>query len=218
GSEFVQVVIRESEVEGEAAKQYLEDVQLNFPQVLSSVKTKQLTCSTLLELIRYVQDLEKVGLLNEIEMNELQNAVEADLQKLGRNLPPIEMPEVNDILVSQPFLKHLPSTIGETLGSSAEVVMKPRGSVLYNQNSEPNGLWLIANGVVKCESIVFADRHVPNPIFTCGSTLGLYEALTGKPHLCALSAESVVCCFFIERKKILSSIESAPETEDLFWK
>eukprot|EP01018_Ginkgo_biloba_P028675 Gb_12290 [translate_table: standard] len=216
-SEVADVVIQESEAEGEAAKQFLEDVRLTFPQVLRVVKTKQVTYSVLLHLSEYVQNLEKAGLLEAKEMNQLHDAVQADLKKLLRNPPLVKMPSVGEILSSQPLLGALPSIIRDPLGNSAKEMMKMRGSLLYKEGSKPDGIWLIANGVVKWKSKNIANRHLLHPTFSHGSTLGLYEALTGKPHLCDLIADSVVHCFFIEREKVLSAIRSTPAIEDFFW-
>eukprot|EP01018_Ginkgo_biloba_P018454 Gb_13802 [translate_table: standard] len=216
-SEVVEIVIQESEAEGEAAKQFLEDVQLTFPQVLHAIKTKQVTHSTLMHLSEYVQNLEKIGLLEQEEMSQLHNAVQTDLKKLGKNPPLVEMPTVSEILDSHPLLRALPSTVRETLGNSAKMMMKLRGNVLYKEGSKPDGIWLIANGVVKCSSKHFADSHLLHPTFSCGSTLGLYEILTGKPCLCVLAAESAVHCFFIETTKVLSAIQMRTAMEDIFW-
>jgi hypothetical protein len=48
-------------------------------QVLSVVKTRQVTYSVLNHLIDYVQNLEKVGLLEEKEMLHLHDAVQVIL-------------------------------------------------------------------------------------------------------------------------------------------
>lgn len=56
-----------------------------------------------------------------------------------------------------------------------------------------------------------------HPTFSHGSTLGLYETLTGKPFLCNIVADSVVHCFFIDRAKILSITLIHPELENFLW-
>ncbi|KAK9008434.1 hypothetical protein V6N11_075329 [Hibiscus sabdariffa] len=61
-------VITESEAEGEEARNFSEDVRITFPQVLRVVKTRQVTYSILNHLLDYLQNLEKVGLLEEKEM------------------------------------------------------------------------------------------------------------------------------------------------------
>lgn len=118
-SEVASSVIGESEIEGEDAKQFLEDVRVAFPQVLWSdtifdrfadyiccilhfltilpglnleeeflhsmynlfqvlrvLKTRQVTYSVLNHLIDYVENLEKVGLLEKKEMVHLHDAVQ----------------------------------------------------------------------------------------------------------------------------------------------
>lgn len=56
-----------------------------------------------------------------------------------------------------------------------------------------------------------------HPTFTHGSTLGLYELLTGKPCICDMITDSVVLSFFIEHDKFLSVLRSDPSVEDFLW-
>eukprot|EP00249_Psilotum_nudum_P020794 c27850_g1_i1 orf=499-4035(-) len=216
-SEIAEIVIQESESEGAAAKQFLEDVRLSFPQVLRVVKTRQVTYAILIHLSEYVQSLEKAGLLEEKETNHLHDAVQADLKKLLRNPPLVKMPTADETLNNQPFLGALPDEIHKPLANGAKEFMKLRESLLYKDNSKPDGIWLIANGVVKWSNTTSACQHLLHPTFSHGSTLGLYEVLTGKPHLCDLVADSMVHCFFIEASKILAALRSTPHVEGFFW-
>lgn len=63
-----------------------------------------------------------------------------------------------------------------------------------------------------------AGKHLLHPTFSHGSTLGLYEVLTGKPYLCDLRADSLVHCFFLEASHVLSALRTRPEVEEFFWK
>lgn len=216
-SDTAEAIIQESEREGEPAKQFLEDVQLTFPQVLRVIKTKQVTYSILLQLSEYVQNLEKSGLLETKEMNELHDAVQIDLKKLLRNPPLVKMPSISEILSSHPFLGALPSNIRQALGNTVEETMIKRRVPLYTEGSKPDGIWLIANGVVQWKSKHIANKHPLHPTFSHGSTLGLYEVLTGRSRLCDLISDSVVCCLFIETEKVLSALRSTPAIEDFFW-
>ncbi|KAF3793806.1 Sodium/hydrogen exchanger 7 [Nymphaea thermarum] len=148
-SEIAAIVIQESEAEGEEAQKFLEDVRLSFPQVLRVVKTRQVTYAVLVHLSEYIQNLEKVGLLEAKEMNQLHDAVQTDLKKLLRNPPLVKMPKLGDILSMQPLLGALPTIIREPIEGSAKEMMKLRGVYLYREGSKPNGVWLISNGVVK---------------------------------------------------------------------
>uniref|UniRef100_A0ACD6ABR4 Uncharacterized protein n=1 Tax=Avena sativa TaxID=4498 RepID=A0ACD6ABR4_AVESA len=56
-----------------------------------------------------------------------------------------------------------------------------------------------------------------DPILSHGSTLGLYEVLTGKPYICNMIADSFVRCFFIEAEKIDQLRWSDPSVEALLW-
>ncbi|KAJ7954466.1 Sodium/hydrogen exchanger 7 [Quillaja saponaria] len=216
-SDVAFIVITESEVEGEEARRFLEDVRETFPQVLRVVKTRQVTYSVLNHLIEYVQNLEKAGLLEEKEMLHLHDDVQKDLKKLLRNPPLVKIPKIKDLISTHPMLGALPSTVREPLANSTKEIMKVRGVTLYREGSKPNGIWLISSGVVKLTSKSIRNKHSLHPTFTHGSTLGLYEVLTGKPYICDIITDSVVLCFFLETDKILSLLKSDPSVDNFLW-
>ncbi|XP_022734948.1 sodium/hydrogen exchanger 8-like isoform X2 [Durio zibethinus] len=216
-SDIASTVINESEDEGEEAKKFLEDVRVICPQVLRVIKTRQVTYSVLNHLIDYLQNLEKVGLLEEKEMLHLHDAVQTDLKKLLRNPPLVKIPKITDLKSVHPLLGALPSTVCKPLEGSTKEIMKTRGMTLYKEGSKPNGIWLISNGVVKWTSESISSKHSLHPTFTHGSTLGLYEVLIGKPYICDMITDSAVLCFFIERGRLLSVLRSDPAVKDLLW-
>nr|UUA47112.1 salt overly sensitive 1 [Lilium pumilum] len=215
-SEIASNVILESDEEGEEARKFLENVRVTFPQVLRVVKTKQVTYSILNQLSNYVQSLEKTGLLEQKEMLHLDDAVQTDLKKLLRNPPIVRMPKMSDLLRVHPLLGALPSALCEPLESATKEAMKIRGITLYKEGSKPNGIWLISTGVVKWARKSPDNWLSLHPTFSHGSTLGLYEVLTGKSYICNMVTDSVVQCFFIEAEKIWM-LRSEPSVEDFLW-
>nr|XP_043623199.1 sodium/hydrogen exchanger 8-like [Erigeron canadensis]XP_043623200.1 sodium/hydrogen exchanger 8-like [Erigeron canadensis]XP_043623201.1 sodium/hydrogen exchanger 8-like [Erigeron canadensis] len=216
-SEIALAIISESETEGEEAKKFLEDVRTTFPQVLRVLKTRQVTYSVLNHLIEYVQDLEKSGLLEEKELAHLHDDVQTDLKKLLRNPPLVKIPKAHDLISANPLLGALPSMVREQIVGSTKETMKLGGVPLYREGSKSNGIWLISNGVVKWESKWIKNTHFLHPTFAHGSTLGLYEVLTGKPYICDIVTDSVVLGFFIEAGKILSVLGNDHAVEDFLW-
>lgn len=211
-SDIATNVIKESEAEGEEARKFLEEVRATFPQVLHSVKTRQVTYCVLNQLIDYVKNLEKIGLLEEKETIHLHDAVQTDLKRLLRN-PPLEKIPSN----VHRFLVELPSSVCEQLADSPKEIMKLRGVTLFKEGSKPDGIWLLLNGVVKWTSKSIKNKHSLHPTFTHGSTLGLYEVLVGKPCVCDMITDSMVLCYFIEAEKIRTVLKSNPAAEDIFW-
>ncbi|RXH79113.1 hypothetical protein DVH24_040260 [Malus domestica] len=216
-SDVASIVINESEVEGEEAKMFLEDVRATFPQVLRVVKTRQVTYSVLNHLIEYLQNLEKAGILEEKEMLHLHDAVQTDLKKLLRNPPLVKIPKINDLITLHPLMGALPPSVREPLEGSTKETLKLRGVTLYREGSKPTGVWLLSTGVVKWTSKSTKNKHSLHPTFTHNSTLGLYEALTGKPYICDMVTDSVVLCFCVETHKIHSMLRSDPSVEDFLW-
>ncbi|KAF5763237.1 putative cation/H+ exchanger, rmlC-like jelly roll, cation/H+ exchanger, CPA1 family [Helianthus annuus] len=216
-SEIALAIINESETEGEEAKKFLEDVRTTFPQVLRVLKTRQVTYSVLNHLIEYVQDLEKSGLLEEKELVHIHDGVQTDLKKLLRNPPLVKIPKAHDLISANPLLGALPSTVREKIAGSTKETMKLRAVTLYREDSKANGVWLISNGVVKWDSTKIKKRYSLHPTFAHGSTLGLYEVLTGKRYMCDIITDSVVLGFFIEAEKILSVLGTDDAVDDFLW-
>ncbi|KAK9065117.1 hypothetical protein SSX86_016500 [Deinandra increscens subsp. villosa] len=216
-SEIALAIINESETEGEEAKKFLEDVRTTFPQVLRVLKTRQVTYSVLNHVIEYVQDLEKSGLLEEKELVHLHDAVQTDLKKLLRNPPLVKIPKAHDLVSANPLLGALPSAVREKIVGSTKETMKLRAVTLYREESKANGVWLISNGVVKWDSKKIKKRYSLHPTFAHGSTLGLYEVLTGKRYICDIITDSVVLGFFIEAEKILSVLGTDDAVDDFLW-
>ncbi|KAG0600449.1 hypothetical protein M758_11G035100 [Ceratodon purpureus] len=216
-SDVLETVIQESEHQGQAARRFLEDVRLSFPQVLRAVKTKQVTHAILLHLTEYVMSLENVGLLEAKEIVLLHDAVQVDLKKLLRKPPVVEMPSVEETLQNQPFIGALPDSVQEVLLHVAKEHMRVQSTTIYKEEGKPDGIWLIANGVVKWSNKTTSGQRMRQSAFSHGSTLGLYEVLTGKPYLCDIVPDSVVHCFFIERSRILLIQKEHPELEDFLW-
>ncbi|KAF3499534.1 hypothetical protein F2Q69_00041874 [Brassica cretica] len=211
-------VINESETEGAEAKEFLEKVRSSLPQVLRVVKTKQVTYSVLNHLLEYIQNLEKIGLLEEKEIAHLHDAVQTGLKKLLRNPPIVKLPKLSDLISSHPLSGALPTAICEPLKHSKKETVKLRGVTLYKEGSKPTGVWLICDGIVKWKSKSLGNNHSLHPTFSHGSTLGLYEVLTGKPYMCDMVTDSVVLCFFISSDRILAFVHSDSTIEDFLWK
>jgi hypothetical protein len=61
------------------------------------------------------------------------------------------------------------------------------------------------------------SNHPFYPTFTHGSTLGLYEVLTGRPYICNVVTDSIVFCHFVDANNIISCLKSDPSMEDFLW-
>ncbi|RWR84945.1 sodium/hydrogen exchanger 8 [Cinnamomum micranthum f. kanehirae] len=186
--------------------------------VLDVVKTRQATYSVLSSLRKYLQNLEKSGLLEKKEMHQIDDDVQDDLKKLLKKPPLVKMPKLSEMRSVHPLLASLPSVIRESIESSTEKIMKMSEVTLYREGTKTNGIWLISSGTVEFSSKSLRHRHSLPPTFSHGSTLGLYEVLIGKPYICDIITNSVVHCFFIDSGKILSVLRSYLAVEEFFWK
>ncbi|KQJ88386.1 hypothetical protein BRADI_4g17381v3, partial [Brachypodium distachyon] len=216
-SEIARIVIVESNAVGEEARMFLEEVRCTFPQLLSVLKTRQVTYSVLTHLSEYVRNLQKTGLLEEKEMVHLDDALQRDLKKLKRSPPLVKMPRVGDLLDTHPLIGVLPSTVRAPLLHNTKENVIGRGTTLYNEGSRATGIWIVSSGVVKWTSHRLSSRHSLDPILSHGSTLGLYQVLTGKSYICDMITDSLMHCFFIEAEKIDQLRRSDPSIDTFLW-
>nr|TKV92145.1 hypothetical protein SEVIR_9G144600v2 [Setaria viridis] len=202
-SEIARIVIGESNAEQEEARNYLEDV-------LSSLKTLQVTYFVLTHMNQYTQNLRKTGLLEEKR--------NTDLKKLKRNPPLVKMSRVGDLLYIHPVVSILPSAVRDHLLSNAKETVNEYGPLLYREGSGATGVWLVSIGVEKGQLVDSKSRGQSlDPVLLHGSTLGLYEVLTGKPYICDMIMDSVMHHFFIEAEKIELLRHSDPSAEAFLW-
>ncbi|XBI12740.1 hypothetical protein VPH35_139567 [Triticum aestivum] len=216
-SEIAKIVIDESNAGGEEARKFLEEVRCTFPQLLCVLKTRQVTYAVLTHLSENVQNLRKTGLLEEKEMAHLDDAWQTDLKKLKRNPQLVKMPRVSDLLGTHPLVSILPAAVRAPLLSNTKEKVKGHGAALYMEGSRATGIWIVSIRAVKWRSQRLSSRHSLHPIFSHGSTLGLYEVLTGMSCLCDMITDSLVRCFFIEAEKIDQLRRSDPSVEAFLW-
>jgi hypothetical protein len=77
---------------------------------------------------------------------------QVDLKKLLRKPPLVEMPSAEETLQNQPFIGALPARVQKMLLTVAKEHMRVQGTTIYREHGKPDGIWLIANGVVKVSS------------------------------------------------------------------
>ncbi|KAI3954801.1 hypothetical protein MKW98_002907 [Papaver atlanticum] len=216
-SEIVSLVINESESEGDEARFFLEEVRATFPQVLHVVKLRQATYAVLKHLSEYVENLKKVGILEDKEVIHLHESVQTDLERVFKNPPLAKMPKIDDMLRAHPLLSALPSIARLHLQDSTRELTKLRGVAICREGTILNGIWLVSNGVVKWESKNMRNKGSLHPTFSHGSSLGLYEVLSGNPYIYDLITDTVIYCFFVESERIPSLLKADPAVEDILW-
>ncbi|CAL4935122.1 unnamed protein product [Urochloa decumbens] len=220
-SVIARTVISESNAEQEEARIFLEDVRVTFPQVLSSLKTSQVTYSVLTHMNQYIRNLRKTGLLEEKEMVHLNDALQTDLKKLKCNPPLVKMSRVGDLFYAHPVVSILSSAVRDHLLSNAKETVNECGPLLYREGSGATGVWFVSIGVEKWtiqRQLVDSSRgQSSDPVLLHGSTLGLYEVLTGNPYICDMVMDPVMHYFFIEAETIQQLRHSDPSFEAFLW-
>ncbi|KAI3936863.1 hypothetical protein MKW92_039341 [Papaver armeniacum] len=139
-------------------------------------------------------DEARIGILEDKEVIHLHESVQTDLERVLKNPPLAKMPKIDDMLRVHPLL-----------------------IAICREGSIPNGIWLVSNGVVKWESTNMRNKGSLHPTFSHGSSLGLYEVLSGNPYIYDLITDTVIYCFFVESERIPSLLKADPAVEDILW-
>lgn len=129
----------------------------------------------------------------------------------------MKMPSVSDLLDTHPLIGVLPAVVRAPLLLNTKGTVKGYGTTLYMEGSRATGIWIVSTGVVKWASQRLSSMYSLDPILSHGSTLGLYEVLTGKSYICDMITNSLVHCFFIEAEKVDQLRRSDPSVEALVW-
>ncbi|XP_031387662.1 sodium/hydrogen exchanger 7-like isoform X2 [Punica granatum] len=216
-TEIVSIVLNESEAEEREAAKLLEEICLAFPQVLGSVRMTQVVCSMLHVLKDYIQNLEVEGLLEEKLGIILHDLLMSGFKKPYDNTLLAKIPRMRDVVNAHPLLGRLPSEVRHALEGSMKQVIKPRDTILCEEGSMPKSLWLIQNGLLKCE---IKNSNSSRSVMRTPAeelVLGLYEILSGKPCIYEISTDSFALCYVLEAKTLLPLLMHNPSLENLFW-
>lgn len=83
---------------------------------------------------------------------------QVNLKRLLWSPPVVERSSADETLQNQPFIGALPETVQEQLLKVAKENLKFQGSTIYRKDTKVDGIWLIANGVVKVSTQIFLNR------------------------------------------------------------
>uniref|UniRef100_A0A7N0T9D4 Cyclic nucleotide-binding domain-containing protein n=1 Tax=Kalanchoe fedtschenkoi TaxID=63787 RepID=A0A7N0T9D4_KALFE len=216
--EVTSAVINESVAEEKEAGQFLEGFHVTFPQVLRVIKSSEVAYKLLNDLCDYVETMDKHGLLEEKVAVHLRDIVQTDMKKLSRRPPSLEIPEARDVINLHHLLGTLTSRVRKNLESSMRPSIVPCHTLLCGKGCMPNGIWLIQNGVVKCDAKISPNKNSSHLTLSQGTIVGLYEVLAQNPCIYDVSTDTVVFCYLIEAKKFLSVLGTNLGVEELFWK
>ncbi|KAK9791813.1 hypothetical protein WJX73_006506 [Symbiochloris irregularis] len=98
-----QQVIGESRAQRRQALQYIAAMRGAFPEVLRAIKTLQLSQEMLVFKEAYLAEVGKTGLLDEVELDQLQNLVEKKFKRLHFNPPQLPHTDPSTSLAAHPL-------------------------------------------------------------------------------------------------------------------
>ncbi|KAM0854258.1 hypothetical protein ACQ4PT_050536 [Festuca glaucescens] len=178
---------------------------------------KYITCLSNLEDGRVHPDADKHDHIYTMNLTDIRVCLLNGLKKLKRNPPLVKMPSVSDLLGTHPLIGVLPAVVRAPLLHNIKETVKGHDTALYMEGSRATGIWIVSTGLVKWATQRLSSMYSLDPILSYGSTLGLYEVLTGKYYICDMITVSLVRCFFIEAEKVDQLRRSDPSVEALLW-
>ncbi|GAQ86569.1 Na+/H+ antiporter [Klebsormidium nitens] len=222
--ELAAEVIKESAWFSKEPHMFLEEVAHTFPQVLTTVKTRQVAFHVLGDLMSYIEDLDTAGLVDSKEIERLQNVIRLDLKKLKRAPRLIRPQQPTGLLQSTPLGSHVPPQFETMVRKDGEERTFPKGAPVYREGSEGNEVFVVASGHVKVYSAdgvsnLVGGRRVPQFVLGAGAILGLYEALTGnRAKLTSVAADSVCTCYIVDRTLLAEMVSTDVDVTQFLWK
>eukprot|EP00899_Mesostigma_viride_P014166 jgi/Mesvir1/22750/Mv14150-RA.1 len=207
-------ILQESSAECLLADAFLADIRGTFPQVLRSIKTKQVTHAILFQSKKYVEKLRTAGLLEDREISGLTTMLDADTKRLFRSPPVVDYLPPSKMLRRQPLVRKLPTEdlVNLVVSTACERdIPSTRPVVLLDKGVE--GAHLLCSGRVQV-----TDAHGHEARYPLGNVLGLYEAMAGhKTYLMTCTATSFLQTCLLETKVIHQLMQNETAAE-VMWK
>ncbi|GAQ89279.1 Na+/H+ antiporter [Klebsormidium nitens] len=214
-------VIKESLRDEKEARAFLEEVAQTFPQVLTSVKTRQVAFHVLGDLQSYIEALDHSGLIDTKEIGHLHDTVRLDLKKLKRAPLLIRPKQSMGLLRNTPLGSHVPVQFENMVRRDGKERTFLKGAPIYREGSATpvGGGEVHIVYTVDDVSTSHGERHVSHFVLGAGAILGLYEALAGnRRKLTTAVADSVCMCYVVDRNRLAEMVRTDVYVAEFLWK
>jgi CRP-like cAMP-binding protein len=199
-----------------SAKERIEDVRTNLPEVARAIETR-LARRIELNLERDgIHELVHRGVLNEAHAELEQGAVEVAMRRLRNAATRVPLPETAELVAQAPLFRGLDDAALAELAEVTEEMVLPKGDTLFKTGDAGDSAYVIARGAVHVV-VKEGDKDVVVDALGGGEFIGEMALLTGAPRSATVRAATTVTLGRIRRDSFQHLIETQPALRDAVW-
>lgn len=171
----LQQILDESDKQQDLCTTFLnEKIIDNYPEVISEVQSKMACFALLISQRKLISKIFQQGVIKNLEYRYLVTAIDSNVKTLTFLSTP-KVPQLKKVLKKR-FIKASASEISYLMSAITEIHLKP-GEIIYEENQESSGAYLILTGKVH-ESSSWIDQEL-----SINSILGAQHFLPGLDHV-----------------------------------
>ncbi|CAL8460804.1 g335 [Coccomyxa elongata] len=184
-------VVLESRSECEKAQRLIALIKRSYPEVLTSIKTKQLAQEILLHKAEHIGDVAKTGLVEDQEVESMNDLVEQKLKKLHYFPPQFHIQAPHTMLAAHPLLAGVPENrFRKEVLSQASLKVYNKGELL--DSGQTQQLFVLLRGCV-CLHYPDSKTYLAEP----GAVMCAWPVLPSKDQFTKLVATTIVQTYSI---------------------
>ncbi|KAK9908624.1 hypothetical protein WJX75_000582 [Coccomyxa subellipsoidea] len=186
-------VVLESRAECEEAQRLIGLIKSSYPEVLTSIKTKQLAQEILLYKAEHIADVARTGLVEDQEVESMNGLVEQKLKKLHYFPPQFHIHSPDTMLAAHPLLASIPDKkFSREVLSKACLHVYNEGDTLSAETGHTQHVFVLLRGCVRLHYSQ-DNTYLAEP----GAVLCAWPVLPSKDQFTKLVATTIVQIFSI---------------------
>ncbi len=198
------------------AKERVEDLRTNLPEVASAMETR---LARRIELNLEREGYERLahdGILNETSLHEALHEIEHTMALLKRSPTRVPIPETADLVANTPMFSGLDESALKELAELTKELVIAAGETIFVEGDKGDSMFVIARGAVQ----VFKDvggKELLVGVLGGGEIIGEMALLTGQPRTATAKAKTAVTLGKLSRSGFEHLMQSQPTLRQSIW-
>lgn len=173
------------------AKERLEEIRINLPEVARAIETRLARRIALNFEREGYEHLGHRGVIDEDTAHSLAHHVEEKMRRLALGDTTAKLPEIADLLGEIPLFTALDSSALQQLAAASDTVVVQAGDFLFRQGDTGDSMYVITRGAADVVINIGGDELTVD-VFGGGDILGEMSLLTGAPRSAGIRAATPV--------------------------
>ncbi len=196
------------------AKQHLEDMRVNLPELATAVERRLAERIALNFERSALESLRRTGELESGAAAEALDSVDASMMRIQFTSKRVPLPETAELCRSSALFRGLAE---ETIGDLAEMTDEQvfhAGDYLFREGDHGDGMFIIARGAVQ---VLKGERDDVLAVLGGGDVLGEMALLTGAPRTASARAGTTVTVGRISSANFERLLKQRPKLRTRIW-